>query len=155
MENVHLFQFATHRSRMRRHVSIRFSVMDCSKIGSVGIQVGTNCVSKSESNILNRIIRWLGTTCGPACQPKTVAIFPKRAMLSKQVQQTWELRLCFFNRFWKYSVCFMVCMIILRIIMGPSLCFEVQKMLKGIGIELKGDDKNLVGKQLLKKVQIW
>ena len=39
--------------------------------------------------------------------------------------------------------------------MGPSLCVEVQKMLKGIGIELKGDDKNLVGKQLLKKVQIW
>ena len=31
---------------------------------------------------------------------------------------------------------------------------KVQKMLKGIGIELKGDDKNLVGKQLLKKVQI-
>merc|ERR1711881_250731 len=33
---------------------------------------------------------------------------------------------------------------------------KVQKMLKGIGIELKGDDKNLVGKQLLKKVmQTW
>merc|ERR1712078_88288 len=33
---------------------------------------------------------------------------------------------------------------------------KVQKMLKGIGIELKGDDKSLVGKQLLKKVmQTW
>merc|ERR1719198_2883615 len=33
---------------------------------------------------------------------------------------------------------------------------KVQKMLKGIGIELKGDDKNLTGKQLLKKVmQTW
>merc|ERR1719473_438916 len=33
---------------------------------------------------------------------------------------------------------------------------KVQKMLKGIGIELKGDDKNLVGKQHLKKVmQTW
>merc|ERR1719198_1339087 len=33
---------------------------------------------------------------------------------------------------------------------------KVQKMLKGIGIELKGDDKQLVGKQLLKKVmQTW
>jgi len=32
----------------------------------------------------------------------------------------------------------------------------VQKMLKGIGIELKGDDKELKGKQLLKKVmQTW
>ena len=32
----------------------------------------------------------------------------------------------------------------------------VQKMLKGIGIELKGDDKDLKGKQLLKKVmQTW
>merc|ERR1719502_941637 len=33
---------------------------------------------------------------------------------------------------------------------------KVQKMFKGIGIELKGDDKNLEGKQLLKKVmQTW
>merc|ERR1719265_1651601 len=33
---------------------------------------------------------------------------------------------------------------------------KVQKMLKGIGVELKGDDKNLKGKQLLKKVmQTW
>merc|ERR1719313_2953052 len=29
-------------------------------------------------------------------------------------------------------------------------------MLKGVGVELKGDDKNLVGKQLLKRVmQTW
>jgi elongation factor 2 len=33
---------------------------------------------------------------------------------------------------------------------------KVDKMLKGVGVELKGDDKNLVGKQLLKKVmQTW
>merc|ERR1719265_1203441 len=33
---------------------------------------------------------------------------------------------------------------------------KVQKMLKGIGVELKGDDKNLKGKQLLKEVmQTW
>jgi len=32
----------------------------------------------------------------------------------------------------------------------------IQKMLKGVGVELKGDDKHLTGKQLLKKVmQTW
>merc|ERR1719230_1626801 len=33
---------------------------------------------------------------------------------------------------------------------------KVNKMLKGVGVELKGDDKNLIGKALLKKVmQTW
>merc|ERR1719502_953658 len=33
---------------------------------------------------------------------------------------------------------------------------KVNKMLKGVGVELKGDDKNLIGKQLLKRVmQTW